>query len=110
MRAGICRATIFSKSVMRGVCAERAKVQRRRCNGSESAAVLHHGQPAGLRGIFAGDATAQKLHDLIAQLFAARAPATGSGQLFYAGAQTREADHLWSVGEFFPHFGTEPVE
>ena len=36
---------------------------------------------------------AQVIHDLVLQILAARAPAAGPGQMFYAAAQTAKPDH-----------------
>src|ERR1051325_10474498 len=65
-------------------------------------ASLHH-QTALAAGGFGRETTTEEVHDLIAHLLAARAPATGADELLGASPQAGEPHHARRISEAMTH-------
>src|SRR5690606_29067330 len=93
MSAGISRAMIFSNSVMPEIKAHSRKVK-----------TLQHHQRAGFLFRFRIQASAQVIHNLIAQSLAALTPPFRADELFHAILQSLETDDVGSFADLAAHF------
>src|SRR5436190_10082703 len=118
MLAGISRAAIFSNNVMR----RKLRGERRIVKSewywpgrfpclSRFTPFSRHDQPAWLRRVLARNTAAEKLQNLIAELFTTRTPAPCAGQLFHASAQPGKTNQfgrpLKFLAHLFPEAGVE---